>query len=87
MVRILERYKNEATGAIAFKRMLVKQIDGLFRVVKEVDYGNGAGVSTTIVPGIKAYKTLKGAEKALAAWKPARYQMSRVEGLMQEGKI
>lgn len=43
MVRILERYKNEATGAIAFKRLLVKEIDGMFRVVKEFDYGNGAG--------------------------------------------
>lgn len=87
MVRILERYKNEATGAIAFKRLLVKEIDGMFRVVKEFDYGNGAGVNTVIIPGIKAYKTLKGAEKALAAWKPERYQMTRVEGLMQEGKI
>lgn len=65
----------------------VKEIGGIFRVVKEFDYGNGAGVNTGIMPGIKAYKTLKGAEKALAAWKPERYQMTRVEGLMQEGKI
>ena len=51
MIRILERYKNEATGAIAFKRMLVKQIDGLYRVVKEVDYGNGAGGKQHYCPG------------------------------------
>lgn len=87
MVRYLKRYKNEETGNIAFKRLLVKQIDGLFFCVEEVDYGYGAGVSMTKIPSIKPYKTEKGAEKALEKWKPARYRMTVVEGLMQEGRI
>lgn len=86
-VRYLKRYKNEETGNVAFKRLLVKEIDGLFWVVEEIDYGYGAGVSMTKVPSIKSYKTENGAEKALEKWKPARYCMTVVEGLMQEGKI
>lgn len=87
MVRILQRYINTETGNTAFKRLVVKEVDGMFRVCQETDRGFGAGVVETFVPSIKPYKTRKGAEKALSNWKPQRYHMTIVEGLMLEGKI
>ena len=81
MERVIQRYINKETGNIAFKRLVVKQIDGLFRVCQETDRGYGAGITTAILTSIKPYKTQKGAEKA------PRYQMTVAEGLMQEGKI
>lgn len=85
-MRYLERYVNESTKAVAFKRLAVKEQDGLFFVVKEIDYGNGAGVQEVKMP-IKPYKTRKGAEAAMMKWKPTSYRTTLVEGLMQEGKI
>lgn len=87
MERVIQRYINKETGNIAFKRLVVKQIDGLFRVCQETDRGYGAGITTAILTSIKPYKTQKGAEKALQAWKAPRYRMTVAEGLMQEGKI
>lgn len=84
---ILERYTVKETGLIAFKRLVVVQnANELFEVVKEIDYGRGAGVTVAKMP-IKPYKTRKGAEKAMQAYQPKRYQMTLVEGLMMEGKI
>lgn len=84
---ILERYTNKDTGLTAFKRLVViENTSGLFEVVKEIDYGQGAGVTVAKMP-LKAYKTRKGAEKAMKAYQPPRYQMTVVEGLMSQGKI
>lgn len=87
MKRLIQRYINKETGNIAFKRLVVKQINGLFRVCQESDYGYGAGITTAVLTSIKPYKTQKGAEKALQQWEAPRYKMTVVEGLMQEGKI
>lgn len=81
--RLIQRYTNKETGNIAFKRLVVKQINGLFRVCQETDYGYGAGITTAILTSIKPYKT----EKALQQWEAPRYKMTVVEGLMHEGKI
>lgn len=84
---ILERYTVKETGLTASKRLLVVQNEsGLFEVVKHIDYGRGAGVTVAKMP-IKPYKTRKGAEKAMQAWKPKGYQMTLAEGLMMQGKI
>lgn len=87
MERILKRYINQETGAVCIKRLVVKEVNGLFRVYQETDRGYGEGFVGTPVPSIKPYKTQKGAEKALQAWQSPQYRMSLVEGLMQEGKI
>ena len=87
MERILNHYINQETGAVCIKRLVVKEINGLFRVCQEIDRGYGDGFVSTFVPSIKPYKTLKGAEKAMMQWQAPQYRMSLVEGLMQEGKI
>lgn len=84
---ILSRYLNKDTGVYAFKRLVVKEESGIFRVFQETDRGYGEGVVSAMVSSIKPYKTRKGAEKAMQAWKPATYKMTLVEGLMFEGKI
>lgn len=87
MERILNRYINNETGAVCIKRLVVKEVDGLYLVYMETDRGYGEGFVGAQVPSIKSYKTAKGAEKALQAWQAPRYSMTLVEGLMQEGKI
>ena len=87
MERILNRYINQETGAACIKRLIIKEINGLFRVCQEIDRGYVDGFVSTFVPSIKPYKTLKGAEKAMMQWQVPQYLMSMVEGLMQEGKI
>jgi hypothetical protein len=87
MERILNRYINSETGVVCIKRLVVKEVNGLFRVYQETDRGYGEGFVGTPVPSIKPYKTAKGAEKALRVWQPPQYRMTLVEGLMQEGKI
>lgn len=84
---ILNRYLNKDTGIMAFKRLVVKEDKGLFRVFHETDRGYGEGVVSAVVSSIKPYKTHKGAVKAMQSWKPATYKMTLVEGLMAEGKI
>lgn len=83
----ISRYLNKDTGVYAFKRLVVKEDGGLFRVFQETDRGFGEGVVSAMVSSIKPYKTRKGAEKAMQSWKPATYRMTLVEGLMAEGKI
>ena len=87
MERIISRYTNKETGLVAFKKLCVRSIDGMFRVVQVSNYGYGAEDTITPVPSIKPYKTQRGAEKALDGYKPPQYRMTLVEGLMQEGKI
>lgn len=87
MERILNRYINQETGAVCIKRLVVKEVNGMFRVCQETNRGYGDGFVSTFVPSIKAYKTLKGAEKAMMQWQAPQYRMTLVEGLMQEGKI
>ena len=87
MERIINRYINKETGLVAFKKLCVRSIDGMFRVVQVSNYGYSAEDSVTPVPSIKAYKTQRGAEKALESYRLPRYKMTVVEGLMQEGKI
>lgn len=87
MERILNRYINQETGAVCIKRLMVKEVNGLFRVYHETDRGYGEGFVGAAVPSIKPYKTQKGAEKAMQAWQAPQYRMTLVEGLMQEGKI
>lgn len=87
MERILSRYTNKETGLVAFKKLCVREIDGLYRVVHVSNYGYGDEDSVSFVPSIKPYKTLNGAEKALDNWQAPQYRMTLVEGLMQEGKI
>lgn len=84
---IIQRYINNETGNTAFKRLVVKEVNGMFRVCQETDRGYGAGVVSAFVPSIKPYKSRKGAEKAMQNWKPQSYRMTVAEGLMQEGKI
>lgn len=87
MERIISRYTNKETGLVAFKKLCVRSIDGMFRVVQASNYGYGAEDTITPVPSIKPYKTRRGAEKALDGYKLPQYRMTLVEGLMQEGKI
>lgn len=87
MERILDRYINQETGAVCIKRLVIKEINGLFRVCQETDRGYGDGFVSTFVPSIKPYKTLKGAEKAMSNWQAPQYRMSLAEGLMHDGKI
>lgn len=84
---ILNRYLNKDTGVYAFKRLVVKEDSGFFRVYQETDRGYGQVVVSAMVPSIKPYKTRKGAERAMQSWRPATYKMTLVEGLMAEGKI
>ncbi|MDU7405663.1 MAG: hypothetical protein E7L15_17625 [Citrobacter portucalensis] len=87
MERIISRYTNKETGLVAFKKLCVRSIDGMFRVVHVSNYGYGAEDTITPVPSIKPYKTQRGAEKALDGYKLPQYRMTLIEGLMQEGKI
>lgn len=87
-MRYLSRYKNEETGEWSFKRLIVKPVDGGFRVFYQCDYGNGAGIAECPFTGIpKRYKTERGADNAITRYTPPRYQMSLYEGLVLEGKI
>lgn len=81
------RYINSETGIECFKRLVVKEIDGLFRVYEETERGWGSPVTSALIASIKPYKTRKGAEKAAINWQPKQYKMTLVEGLMSEGKI
>lgn len=81
------RYTNPETGVQCFKRLVVKAVDGGFRVFQETERGYGQGIVEAVVPSIKPYKTEKGAIKAMLAWEPKKYIMTLAEGLMQEGKI
>ncbi len=67
MERVIQRYINKETGNIAFKRLVVKQIDGLFRVCQETDRGYGAGITTAILTSIKPYKTQKKRRKSTSS--------------------
>lgn len=87
MERILKKYINKETGVICIRRLVVKNYQGAYRVFCETDRGFGEGFVAALVPSIKAYKTEKGAEKAMVAWVPPSYFMSRLEGLILEGKI
>lgn len=81
------QYTNKETGVKCFKRLIVKPVDGMFRVYQETERGFGEGVVSVLVSSIKPYKTEKGAIKAMLAWEPAKYIMTLAEGLMSEGKI
>ena len=87
MERIISRYTYKETGLVAFKKLCVRSIDGMFRVVQVSNYWYGAEDTITPVPSIKPYKTQRGAEKSLDGYKLPQYRMTLVEGLMQEGKI
>lgn len=87
MERLLQRYKNTETGNIATKRLVVREMDGFFRVCQVTDRGYGEEPTVAIMGSVKPYKTKKGAEKAMMAWKVPQYRMTLVEGLMQEGKL
>ena len=81
------RYINQETGIQCFKRLVVKAVDGGFRVFQQTERGYGQSIVEAVVPSIKPYKTEKGAIKAMLNWEPKKYIMTLAEGLMQEGKI
>lgn len=81
------RYINKETGVQCFKRLVVKSVEGGFRVFQETERGFGQGIVAVPLTSLKVYKTEKGAEKAMLKWEPKKYIMTLAEGLMQEGKI
>jgi len=69
MAIYFENRINKETGNKAFKRAIVRNIDGLFYGMFEKDYGYGEMTSVKITKG---YKTEKGADKAVESWVNSR---------------